>query len=178
MPNCHEKKIQKHSNCEENRIFTEKINLYFPHKAMSFTKHENRILIYLQCIFHVIKFSKYHHHFHIPVFQLSVKILFFLLSFIFSLWSFGMAKPIRWYGIFFLLINISLILLIFFLLHPSFSFIIFHVSLFFFNIFFFFLHCSFSTLFFLLYLPSFLSKLSSFFYSKFSFLFFFLSLLF
>ena len=53
------RKFLKYSSCQENRIFTEKINLYFPHKATPFTKHENKILINLQHIFHTMKFSKH-----------------------------------------------------------------------------------------------------------------------
>ena len=51
MPDCHDKKIHKHSCCQENRIFTEKINSYFPHKSTPFTKHENKILINFLHIF-------------------------------------------------------------------------------------------------------------------------------
>ena len=35
MPDCHHKKIQKHSGYQENQIFTKTINSYIPYKGVA-----------------------------------------------------------------------------------------------------------------------------------------------
>ena len=54
MPNCNDKKIQKHSSCQENNFY-KKINSYFPHLQNTKIKQWSTFNMF----FYAIKFSNY-----------------------------------------------------------------------------------------------------------------------